>query len=406
MARGTLEVADILRSVPTHLLMQRGAVVSSAQRRVVHKLISCRTAAMGGHTVRCDHCGYEESAFDSCRDRHCPRCQAHARHEWTANREAEILPVPYFHVVFTLPHQLSDLALQNKAVVYDLLLRSAATTLLQVLGEKIGGTPGFLEVLHTWGQNLLHHPHVHCVVPAGVLSLDKTRWIASRSRTFLVPLEALSSVMRFTFLDGLKRAFRDGELRFQGDLAPLRQPKRFSGLVNGLYGVTWITYAKRPFRGPRLVLKYLARYVQGIAISNGRLVRFEDDQVTFRWKDYRKTVGRYGLLTLATIEFIRRFLLHVLPSGFKRIRYYGFLANRNRKANLELCRRLINELQPPTIDASGDLSTPMGDGTLPERRCPRCHEGRMIVVAHYDRARFQIVLASRSPPEGPERRAS
>ena len=339
MARPPLEVADIFAAHTDAFLRAHGNAASSAKRRVLRDLVLCRTAALGGHLERCDNdeCGHERPAYDSCTNRHCPKCQAAARAKWLEARAADLLPVEYFHVVFTVPPAIAEIALQNKKVMYGILMRACAETLKQIAADPkhLGAKIGFLSVLHTWGQNLHHHPHVHCVVPGGGLSLDGERWV-SCCPGFFLPVGVLSSVFRGKFLDLTRQAFADGKLQFQGSLAKLEDADAFAAHLKKSYVNNWVVYAKRPFGGPAQVLKYLARYTHRVAISNHRLVSLRNDQVQFRWKNYARG-NRQRVMTLDAVEFIRRFLLHVLPNGFVRIRQYGLLANRCRTENLARC---------------------------------------------------------------------
>jgi hypothetical protein len=302
---------------------------------------ACRTAVLGGHTERCADCGLIRIAYNSCRNRHCPKCQGLARAEWLAARQTELLPVPYFHVVFTLPAPVAEIAFQNKATVYALLFRTAAETLCAIAADPrhLGAEIGVVAVLHSWGQNLHHHPHLHCIVPGGGLSPDGTHWIACRPGFFL-PVRVLSRLYRRLFLEGLQRVFEAGKLRFFGALAGLAPSPVFAQQLAALRRIDWVVYAKRPFGGPEQVLAYLGRYTHRIAISNSRLIKLEDGRVSFRWRDYRHH-DKVKVMTLAADEFIRRFLLHSLPDGFHRIRHYGFLANGHRAAKLALCRQLL-----------------------------------------------------------------
>jgi putative transposase/transposase-like zinc-binding protein len=373
--RHRLEVADVFRQHGDEYLGQYGA--SSEQQRVMQNIRNCRTAALGGHVQECDQCGHQKISYNSCRNRHCPKCQGSARARWLEARARELLPVPYFHVVFTLPECLGPLALQNKKVVYGLLFRAMAETLLEVAAnpKRLGVQLGFLAVLHTWGQNLMHHPHLHCVVPAGGLSLDGTAWVRGGKKFFL-PVRVLSRVFRGKFIAFLKQAYSRGELKFHGQLRSLAQPVTMENLLNRSVKHDWVVYAKRPFGGPAIVLKYLARYTHRVAISNGRLLRLENGQVTFRWKDYAQG-SRQGTMTLAATEFIRRFLLHVLPSGFVRIRYYGFLANRVRAQNLERCRQLLGQQRPPEPEPLADAEA---SGVFSDERCPVCQRGCLRII--------------------------
>ena len=333
--RPALEVADIFRQYAEPYLREHGT--SAQQRRVLRDIESCRTAALGGHVERCDRCGQEAISYNSCRNRHCPKCQGPARARWLEARAGELLPVPYFHVVFTLPAVFSPLALQNPVVLYDLLFRAASATLLEVAAnpKRLGAKIGFLAVLHTWGQNLMHHPHLHCVVPAGGLSADGRRWIGAGPKFFL-PVRVLSRVFRGKFIELLKTAFARGRLAFHGNLELLGTATAMERLLDLSVRNEWVVYAKPPFGGPAQVLRYLARYTHRVAISNGRLLELRDGKVSFRWKDYARD-NRAGVMTLEASEFIRRFLMHVVPASFVRIRYYGLMANRCRAENLRRC---------------------------------------------------------------------
>jgi hypothetical protein len=320
MTRHRLEVADVFRNYGSAFLERFGASLSIGQKRVLHAVSVCRTSALGGHVDRCDRCGHERISYNSCRNRHCPKCQAMARAHWMEDRASELLPVAYFHVVFTLPESLGPVALQNKRVVYGILFRAASETLLQIAADPkhLGARIGVLAVLHTWGQNLLHHPHRHCVVPGGGIAPDGKRWISCR-KDFFLPVRILSRVFRGKFLEHLKSAFSQGQLSFHGRLRSLRDPTAFEQLLHASVKCDWVVYSKRPFGGPTQVLKYLARYTHRVAISNRRLVDLREGSVCFRWKDYaRGNVQK--TMSLAAPEFIRRFLLHVLPRGFVRIR--------------------------------------------------------------------------------------
>jgi hypothetical protein len=368
MSQPPFEVADIIRAHGKSFIERNRSWLTWLHLRVLRAIQYCRTAALGGHRDQCPQCGHRAIFFHSCRNRHCPKCQTQARDKWIAARCNELLPVHYVHVVFTIPHQLSWLALQNKKVVYDLLFRSSAETLLEVAADPrhLGADIGFLSVLHTWGQNLLHHPHVHCVIPAGGLSSDHQRWIHPRYPFFL-PVKALGRVFRGKFIAGLKRAFRQGKLSFPGSIKSLAQEKAFHAFLRPLFRQDWMVYAKRPFGGPEHVLHYLARYTHRVAISNHRIVNFADGQVTFRWKDYAHK-GKQRKMTLTAEEFLRRFLLHVLPRGFVRIRFSGFLANRRRKQLLPLCQHLLKASPRP----SSPPATAPAPKLLQACLCPRC----------------------------------
>jgi len=380
MTEHRLEVADVFRSHEKDFLNRWEFALSRAQRKAFDDIRACRTAVLGGHLEQCDQCGYSAISYNSCRNRSCPKCQAAARANWLAEREAELLPVEYFHVVFTLPQQFAALALQNARVIYGIFFRAVAATLLTIAADPkhLGAAIGFLAVLHSWGQNLHLHPHIHCVVPGGGLNRDHTRWVGCR-KSFFLPVEVLSLFFCKRFLIYLRRAFRKGKLRFQGELASLADPAAFGALCKKAEGVDWVVYVKPPFGGPAQVLKYLARYSHRVAISNRRLLWMADGRVTFEWKDYADG-NRTKVMTLEAVEFIRRFLLHVLPSGFVHIRHFGFLANRRRKAMLALCRSL---LAVPPVNDVGANATGECDSASEEplaHRCPACKLGRMIVI--------------------------
>jgi hypothetical protein len=382
MTRPRLEVADILRAHGDAFLDRYGETLSSEQRRALNDITDCRTAVLGGHVEQCDRCGHQQVAYNSCRNRHCPKCQATAAAQWMEAREFELLPVEYFHVVFTLPAVIGPIALQNQRVVYGLLFRAAAETLQQIAADPahLGAEIGFLAVLHTWGQNLQHHPHVHCVVPGGGLTPDGSQWVSCRPG-YLFPVEVLSQVFRGKFLSGLRAAFDRGELSFHGQLTPLAAPDEFQRRLTASVKTQWVVHAKPPWGGPEQVLKYLARYTHRVAISNHRLVALEGDEVDFLWKDYAHG-GERKTMTLTAIEFIRRFLLHVLPSGFVRIRHYGFLANRVCREKLVLCRALLGVATTPDLVATEPVSEPEGaiEGEAAAHVCPACGEGRMVII--------------------------
>ena len=368
MIRPPLEVADIVRTYGTAFVEQHRRWLTALHLKVMRAIVACRTAALGGHIEQCDSCGQRAISYNSCLNRHCPKCQGAARQAWLAKRSAELLPVPYFHVVFTLPHLLAPLALQNKALVYGLLFRAAAETLLQIAADPkhLGAKIGFLAVLHTWGQTLLHHPHLHCVVPGGGLSPDQRRWIPCGHKFFL-PVKVLSVVFRGKFLDALERAFKKHKLTLAGQLTPLQSPAEFATLLRAAAHRDWVVYAKRPFAGPAQVLTYLSRYTHRIAIANSRLVAMADGRVTFRWRDYAHG-HQTRTMTLEADEFLRRFLLHVLPASFVRIRYFGLLANRQRAQLLNLCRFHLQCTATP--------QAAVGVGHL----CQHCRRGTMRVV--------------------------
>jgi hypothetical protein len=370
-----LELADVFRAHQQDFLTRWNPVLSREQRQALRDLRDCRTAARGGHLQQCDRCGHRVILYNSCRNRHCPKCQATARARWLAQRQAELLPVPYFHVVFTLPPQIGRLALQNPRKIYSILFQAASETLLTIAADPqhLGASIGFLAVLHTWGQNLHLHPHLHCVVPGGGISLEGERWITCR-KSFFLPVRVLSRLFRKKFLRSLGTAFRKSALHLSGDLADLAAPSAFQALCRQAARNEWVVYAKPPFGGPERVLKYLARYTHRVAISNHRLQSLENGRVSFEWKDYARR-NRTSTLSLDAVEFIRRFLLHVLPAGLVRIRQFGFLSNRNRRRKLQLCRALLDARQPSIITDCYPSSDPCFD-----RCCPACQLGRMIVV--------------------------
>ena len=382
MTQHRLEVADVIRSCGPTFLDQFGDSLSSEQRRVLDDLARCRTAALGGHVEACDQCGHQRIAYNSCRNRHCPKCQGTAAAQWLDARAAELLPVEYFHVVFTLPEVIGPIALQNPRVVYGILFQAAAETLSQIAADPkhLGAQIGILAVLHTWGQNLQHHPHVHCVVPGGGLSPNGSRWIACRPGFFL-PVRVLSRVFRGKFLALLRNAFDRGRLSFHGKLSELSDPCQFQQRLAASVQTDWVVYAKPPFGGPGRVLKYLARYTHRVAIANRRLVVLEDGKVRFLWKDYAHG-SREKTMTLDASEFLRRFLLHVLPSGFVRIRHYGFLSNRLRHEKVPVCRALLSNDStsecPSTCPSLEPVVTEME--LVPTAVCPQCGKGRMVVV--------------------------
>jgi Putative transposase/Transposase zinc-binding domain len=368
------EVADIVRRHGDRFLDTHRAWLTSRHRRVLRALVQCRTAALGGHRDRCETCAQPGFSYNSCGDRHCPKCLTAARNQWVAAREQELLPVGYVHVVFTMPEVLARLALVNKRVVYDLLFRAAAATLLQVAANprRLGAAIGALMVLHTWGQRLQHHPHIHCVVPAGGLAPEGARWVHARPRFFL-PIPVLRTVFRGKLVAGLREACQQGRLSFPGALAPLTSDVAFRAFLRSLYRQRWVVYAKPPFGSPAHVLHYLARYTHRVAIANHRLVAVTDDTVSFRWKDYRHG-SQIRMLTLDAQEFLRRFLLHVLPKGFVRIRYVGVLAPRCRTADLAQCRQALAVAPTPAPTDGPVVARPRG--TWP---CPRCG-GPMRIV--------------------------
>jgi hypothetical protein len=386
MKRPPFEVADIIRAIGRSFIEKNRSWLTGLHLKVLSAIERCRTAALGGHRDRCSRCGHTVAiSYNSCRNRHCPKCQTNAREKWLAARTGELLPVPYVHVVFTLPHELAPLAFHNKKILYTLLFRTSAATLLEIAAdpEHLGAEIGFLSVLHTWGQNLLHHPHVHCVIPAGGLSPDHKNWARPRYPFFL-PVKVLGRVFRGKFVAGLKRAYQKGDLCFPGSLKPLAQDRTFRSLLRSLFRKDWIVYAKPPFGGPQHVLHYLARYTHRVAISNHRLVDFKDGKVTFRWKDYAHGSKR-RLMTITAEEFLRRFLLHTLPRGFVRIRSFGFLTNRQRTALLTLCRQALETNPRPHSSPPPTAPQP----TCGTWTCPLCG-GPMIVI---ERLTAQQILA-------------
>jgi hypothetical protein len=390
MTRPLLEVADIVRAQGNRFLENNRRWIHWTHRKVLRAIARCRTAALGGHRDQCPRCGYRAISFNSCRNRHCPKCQSGARDQWIAARQNDLLAVAYVHVVFTLPHQLSQLALQNKKVLYDLLFRASAETLQEVAlnPRHLGAQIGFLSVLHTWGQNLLAHPHVHCLIPAGGLSPDHTHWIHPRYPFFL-PVSVLSCVFRGKFVAGLKQRFRQRQLTFAGTLKPLENEKAFRAFLRPLFRQNWVVYAKPPFGGPHHVLGYLARYTHRVAITNHRLLAFERDQVTFLWKDYAHG-NKKRKMTLSAQEFLRRFLLHVLPRGFIRIRSFGFLANPRRATLLSQCQRLL--LQNPKPHVPAVSSAPPAQPAC--FRCPKCATPMVIVEKLSAVTAWQLTIGS------------
>ena len=363
-----LEVADIFRRHGEAFRRAHAGHLGRVERRVMGAITACRTAVLGGHVEQCDDCGATRIAYNSCRNRHCPKCQSAARTQWLAERQAELLPVPYFHVVFTLPAPAGEIAFQNKAVVYAILLRCAAETLTTIAADPkhLGAQLGVTAVLHTWGQTLQHHPHVHCVVPGGGPSLDGTRWVACRPGFFL-PVRVLSRLFRRLFLQELQAAFAAGQLGFFGNLAHLADPAAFTQRLDQLRRTDWVVYAKPPFGGPEQVLAYLGRYTHRVAIANSRLISLAKGKVSFSWKDYRQN-RKAKVMTLDAGEFMRRFLLHTLPDGFHRIRHYGFLANGGRNDKIALCRQLLAVSNAPADqEAGGD---PLVKCEIPV--CPHC----------------------------------
>src|SRR6202047_724028 len=390
MSRPLLEVADLVRSAGADFIARNRHWLRWTHIKVLRAIAHCRTAALGGHIDECTSCGHRATiSYNSCRNRHCPKCQTGARERWIAARRRELLPTPYVHVVFPLPPQLAALALQNKKVIYGLLLRTSAETLLAVACNPahLGAEIGFFSVLHTWNQKLQLHPHVHCVIPAGGLSRDHARWIRSHPHFFL-PIAVLRRVFRGKFVAGLKSAFAHDQLHLAGELAALTHPKFFAAWLRPLFRKHWIVYSKPPFGGPEYVLQYLGRYTHRVAISNHRLVSFDDGPVAFRWRDSADH-NRHKVMTVARDEFLRRFLLHLLPKGFVRIRHFGFLANRRRATFLPLCFQLLGAVQPSQTEPE---ASPAQEPS-PLWLCPKCG-GRMVVIERLTAAQIQL----RSPP--------
>ena len=379
MSKPAFELAGIFRE---HGAAYRAShPLPREQLRVMRAIAVCRTATLGGHVERCSQCEHTRIAYNSCRNRHCPKCQGVERMKWLESRQAELLPVEYFHVVFTLPEPISKIALQNKRVVYGILLRSAAETLLAIARDPkhLGAVIGFFSILHTWGQNLLHHPHVHMVVPGGGLSPDHQRWVRCHPGFFL-PVKVLSRLFRRLFLEALEEAFQNQQLQFFGELEPLQQQETFTEYLRPLRDTEWVVYAKPPFGGAQQALAYLGRYTHRVAIANERIRQVENGRVSFQWKDYRRGKRQQSqVMTLEAGEFIRRFLLHTLPVGFQRIRHFGFLANRRRATLIPLCRKLLTEPVTgllPEREACRDLARKL-DEKAPTP-CPECGKGVMI----------------------------
>jgi hypothetical protein len=381
--RPALEVADIFRDHGPAWRQANAVHVSLGQLKVMSAIERCRTAALGGHVARCEDCAHTVIAYNSCRNRHCPKCQGAAAKQWLAAREAELLPVPYYHVVFSLPAPIAEIAYQNKAAIYGMLFKASTETMMTIAADPkhLGASVGITAVLHTWGSAMTHHPHVHMIVPGGGISLDGKRWIACRPGFFL-PVRVLSRLFRRLFLDRLAAAHAAGRLAFFGDHAALADAQAFIAYLAPLRKTEWVVYAKRPFGGPQAVLAYLARYTHRIAIANSRLLALDDKSVTFKWKDYRSEgPDRYKLMTLAIDEFIRRFLIHVLPKGFHRIRHYGLFAKAAAADNIARAHQLLAASQGQGQIASADASKAEEP---PINRCPCCG-GRMIIIERFER---------------------
>lgn len=395
MRSPSLEIADVFRNHGAAWRAANAGHINLTQLKVMSAIEYCRTAALGGHVARCDDCAHEHIAYNSCRNRHCPKCQAGAAKAWLAAREAELLPVRYFHLVFTLPKPIADIAHQNKRAIYNLLMRASADTVIKIAADPkhLGARIGITSVLHTWGSAMTHHPHVHMIVPGGGLSADRAKWIACR-KNFFLSVRVLSRLYRRLILEGLAKLHKAGDLQFFGDRLNLADTANFAAFLAALRKIDWVVYAKEPFAGPKAVLAYLSRYTHRVAISNNRLIRADADHVTFRVKDYRvKGSGRHTTMTLATAEFIRRFLIHVLPRGQHRIRHYGFFGNGNRAANIAAIRERLG-VKTQGADQSNDDPTGSTDDqprtlTIP---CPCCG-GRLVIVDALD-----PVQQPRAPP--------
>ena len=389
--RASVEVADIFRAAGPAYRADHAGHLSLTQLKVMSAIEQCRAAALGGHVEACEDCGQWRIAYNSCRNRHCPKCQSAAARTWLAEREADLLPVGYFHVVFTLPAEVADIGFQNKAAVYDLLFKAASETMLTIAADPthLGARIGITAVLHTWGSAMTHHPHVHMIVPGGGIASDGSRWVSSRP-AFLLPVRVLGKLFRRLFLTRLLGLHDTGRLTFFGSMAHFTDRRAFQRHLAPVRKKRWVVYAKAPFTGPQAVLAYLSRYTHRVAISNSRLIRFDKDSITFRYKDYRRdSADRQQVMTLATDEFIRRFLIHVLPRGFHRIRHYGLLAGAARKASLALARELLN------VAAPRDDDTPDEADHFPPP-CPCCG-GRMIIIEMFERWR---------QPRGPPNKTS
>ena len=390
MSRPALEVAEIFRAQGAAWRRAHAGHLHVGQLKVMSAIEQCRSAALGGHVLRCERCDTTQQAYNSCRNRHCPKCQGAAARRWLEARQADLLPVEYYHVVFTLPAPISDIAYTNKAVIYDLLFKAAAETLTTIAADPkhLGAHIGLTAVLHTWGSAMTHHPHVHCIVPGGGVSLDGERWVACR-KGFFLPVRVLSRLFRRLFLEKLEAAHRAGQLQFFSEHLPLNATSAFVGFIKPLRHIEWVVYAKRPFAGPEAVLAYLSRYTHRVAIANSRLIAYDERGVTFKWKDYRVPARqRQKTMTLTTDEFIRRFLLHVHPRGFHRIRHYGLLANHQRVNALTRARALLGAEAPPV--ATDDR--PAAHDPRPTLVCSTCG-ARMLIIERFERGH-----APRAPP--------
>jgi len=402
VARSAPELADVIREYRAAFDAARHGKITAAEHRVLNDVVRCRTAAMGGHLERCLGCGHETITYNSCRNRHCPKCQAAARAKWFEDRERDILPIEYFHVVFTVPKEIAAIALQNKRVVYEILSRASATTLLRLGRDpnRLGAQLGVLTVLHTWGQRLDHHPHVHCVVTGGGLALDRSRWVPCRPG-FLFPVRVMGHLFRGRFLAELKAAFARRQLQFHGRIAHLANAGTLHRYLKPLYETDWVVYSKPPFGGPQCVIKYLARYTHRVAISNRRLLATSNGKVSFAFKDYADD-GKRKVMTLDAVEFLRRFLLHILPKRFQRIRHYGLLANRHRKELLEISRKLLgpNSLPSAREDVAANIaltSAPTSPAAPSQTQsCPRCGAAALL------RCELPAAQPRRARPRAPE----
>jgi len=397
MGRTNLEVADIFCEYEKAYRLKFAASTNSQQWRTMHAIKICRTAELGGHIDRCDLCGHEVISYNSCRNRHCPKCQSMEKAEWLKARTEELLPVDYFHIVFTIPKTLNQITLQNKRVVYNILFKAAAKTLQTIATDSkhLGANIGFMVILHTWGQTLLFHPHLHCVIPGGGLSQDENRWINCRKKFFL-PVRVLSRLYRRLFVELLQKAFNQDRLKFCGKISHLSDPELFAQFIKKCFKNEWIVHAKPPFGGAEKVLDYLGRYTHRIAISNNRLLKVKDGKVSFSWRNYRKG-NKTQTMTLEAEEFIRRFLLHVLPSGFMRIRYFGFLSNHHRREKLKLCRKLLHVHQAAVNSDLIDWKQRYESLTGKEvDLCPFCHKGHLVNIKQIFPLRFPF---TRPPPQ-------
>ena len=392
MPRPAYEIADVFRRYGDAFQAKYGHLMRPLHRLVLKALAACRTSQLGGHVMQCDHCGHRKQAYNSCHNRHCPKCQANLRGQWFEDRQRDLLPVEYFHVVFTMPDELGALTLQNKIVMYNILFRATSETLLEAAAgwKDLKARIGFFAILHSWGQQLTLHPHLHCVVPGGGVSLDGTRWV-NCPKGFFMPVKLLSRIFRGKFLAYLKQAHQRGELTCTGRLQSLASHYKFKRWLSPLYQKSWVVYAKPPWKGPECALKYLARYTHRVAIANSRIQSIENGQVSFAYKDYRQPQRR-RTITLDATEFIRRFMMHVLPNGFVRIRYYGFLANKHRREQLHKIRELLNTPQPLPSDNEPDDEKQKLAATLEEQRCPHCKVGLLWPIDMAPRPRLSEVL--------------